>query len=475
MAWAGSHTSGIVNGRRAAYYVKEQLKVQGWTVRASGDGGAIFSTSGDIITHESTGANGMGNVSSWFVMYKTCPLTLQKREFSWQNGNTLGQIALFDSHTAAFTGGTPSATRRPSSTDEKAVKGGGTDAAPSYTLWCIADPSLQTLHVLADDASASFWTLSTRNDGTITGSAALGLDILRVSDSDPDPYAWMRSVTGTTFISPNGDRTSYIGWQGRGTASESWKVFGCGSGGYDGIAHDTRDNAWTGARQIFPLSIADSAVSDTLAVFKGHSRVWRISGHLTVSGSADHLNITLLNVPDGTLNWLTHRGRAMPWDGSATPPGQNTAVLGEYVYFDFATVYAPVAPTSTPPAPTRVRAAMAAKAPQLKKVPRIVPGDDPRLTVAIEPIRQAVNQLMDLPLNQARVLSGVDLDDAEETQIPHSLGRKPIGVIPFNIRGADADESGGRIDLIPQRDETKSVVLMAIGHGATITVDLLVF
>jgi hypothetical protein len=475
VAWSGSHTAAIPNGRRAAYYVKEQLKVQGWTVRASGDGSAAYSSSSDVITSAGNGAGGMDHTNSWFVMYKTCPLTLQKREFCWQNGSTLGQIALFDSHTNNFTGGSPSATRRPSATGEKAVKGGGTDAAPSYTAWCIADPSAQTLHVLADDASASWYTISTRDDGTIAGSCALGLDILMVSDSDPDAYAWLRQVNSARWSSPKGDRTNYIGWQGRGTASESFKVFGSGSGGYSGLGHDTRDNAWTGARQIFPISIADSATSDTLSVFKGHSRVWRTVGHLTSAGSSDDLNITLLNVPDGTRNWLSYRGRAMPWDGSAVPPGQNAAVLGEYIYFNFTTAYAPVDPTPVPPTPTRTRAALAAKAPSVKKVPRILPGQDPALTVAIEPIRLAVNQLIDMPLNQARVLSGVDLDDGVETSIPHSLNRKPLGVIPFNVRGADAAESGGRIDLIPQRDETRSVTLMAIGHGATVTVDLLVF
>lgn len=477
MAWIGSHTAGVASGgRKVAYYIKTQLKLAGWEVTASGDGAGNYSTFGDVITSSGTGANGVDNASSWFCMKKYCQLTEQWRHFSYQNSNTLGNIAVFDSHTAGFTGGSPSATRRQPATDEKSVKGGGTDASPSYTSAWASDMSPYTIHVMADEESASWISFASKNAGDNVGVGGLGLDILRVGEDDPDPYAWLSSATSARWAAPQNDRTNYKGWQGRGTANESWKVFGAGSGGYSGLGFQTRDNPWTAKWQLFPMSIADSAQSDTLAVFKGHSRVWRLCGHYAVAGATDDRNPTTLNVEGETRNWVTYRGRAFPWDGTSIT-GEHGNYDGEFVYFDLQQPYTPSDPTPTPPptARARTRAALAGKVPTVKKVPRvpIAPGGDPER--AIEPLRQTVNQLIESPALNMRVIPNVDLDDGVETEVVHGLGRKPIGVIPFNVRGADTAETGGRIDYIPSRDESRSVTLYAIGHGATVQVDLLVF
>lgn len=407
-------------------------------------------------------------------MKKYCALTLQYRYFSWQNSSTLGNIAVFDSHTAGFTGGSPSNTRRQPATDEQSVKGGGTDAAPSYVSAWPADMSPYTVHVVADMESASWMAFASRNDGTAVGVGGIGLDILRVASDDPDPYAWLSSATSARWASPKGDRTNYKGWQGRGTASEAWKVFGVGSGGYAGIGYDCADNPFNSKYQLFPMSIADGVASPGVAGarFKGHSMVWRLCGHYALSVAADDNNPSTLNV-DSSCDWMTYRGRAFPWDGT-TITGQYGNFDAEYVYFDFEQPYTPVAPTPTPPVQVRARAGLAAKAPAVNKVPRIPPGKDPALTVAIEPVRQAVNQLIDSPLSKAYILPDVTLDDGVETIVAHSLGRRPLAVIPCNVRGADTAETGGRIDKIPAKDESRTVTLYAIGHGASVTVDLLI-
>lgn len=475
MAWTGTHQAGVVSGgRKVSYYIKERLKAAGWTVYGSGDGAGNFSTTTDIITSANTGANGVDNTSSWFVMKKYCQLTEQWRHFSWQNSSTLGNIAVFDSHTAGFTGGSPSATRRMPATDERAVKGGGTDAAPSYTSAWLADMSPCTLHVIADSESASWYAFATRNDGTVVGHGGIGLDILVVGGDDPDPYVWFRSPNSGAYPDPIVERGTYIGWQGRGTARELWKQFGNTSGGYQGIGGDLRDNPFNSKWQLFPFAVADSVAMDTDSVFKGLSKVWRLCGHFATAGASDALKPTTLNV-NSSCDWMTWRGRAFPWDGTRILP--STAEHGNFDAEDISydvQEYTPAAATPTPPVQARVRAGLAAKAPVIKKVPRIVPGKDPALTVAIEPIRQAVNQIIDSPLTGARILTGITLDDAVETEVPHSLGRRPIAVIPCNIRGALSSESGGRVDYVPKANETRSVNLMAIGHGASITVDLLI-
>jgi hypothetical protein len=62
------------------------------------------------------------------------------------------------------------------------------------------------------------------------------------------------------------------------------------------------------------------------------------------------------------------------------------------------------------------------------------------------------------------------LREGQETSVPHKLGRAPVAFFYSPIRGAVA---AGRIDEVPISDQSKHIVLRAIGFGADITLKVL--
>ncbi len=113
---------------------KEGLKAAGWTVLASGDGLALFSAVGDVITVRGDGAGGV-NVLAWVRLgahagnpFEIC--------VQMGNGSVPGNALRIGARTkvsasAGFTGGAPSPSRVPSAADEFVYRGAGSDAAPT--------------------------------------------------------------------------------------------------------------------------------------------------------------------------------------------------------------------------------------------------------------------------------------------------------------------------------------------------------
>src|SRR3990172_4710338 len=131
MGYAWNHSS-PATGAVAMYDLKELLKAQGWSVVMSGDGLAVYSAVGDVITGGGVGANGMANTRAWFRI--TDPAGV--KELTIQRGTLNYTYRIKFSYAAKFTGGAPDPDQTPSATDEVIVEGGGTDAAPSYgSVW----------------------------------------------------------------------------------------------------------------------------------------------------------------------------------------------------------------------------------------------------------------------------------------------------------------------------------------------------
>lgn len=83
----------------------------------------------------------------------------------------------------------------------------------------------------------------------------------------------------------------------------------------------------------------------------------------------------------------------------------------------------------------------------------------------------AIAEIQRLRIVGARVIENVELADATETLIPHTLGRR-CAVFFSPVRGASTT---GRIDELREGvDRTKYLKLKATGYGATVTVDLVV-
>lgn len=88
----------------------------------------------------------------------------------------------------------------------------------------------------------------------------------------------------------------------------------------------------------------------------------------------------------------------------------------------------------------------------------------------------AIREIQDLPAASVRIVRGVVLPNGVETEVVHGLGRLPKAVCPGAPMGA---ATPGLIALFGSVhgsgapiDRTKVVVLVAVGYGATITVDV---
>lgn len=105
--------------------------VYNWRIVSSGSGsGGVYAQSGDVITSQSV----LANAGAWWVAEGHGVAdggTTYRRQVCWQTDG-VGGLRAKVSPRGGFTGGSPSATRTPSATDERQWIGGGTDASPTY-------------------------------------------------------------------------------------------------------------------------------------------------------------------------------------------------------------------------------------------------------------------------------------------------------------------------------------------------------
>lgn len=199
---------------------------ENWSVRSSGSGVAgVYAQSGDTISSAAV----LATNGAWWVMKGHGYIdgtTTYRQELCWQTDGT-GGVRLKRSARAGFTGGSPSASRVPSATDERVVWGGGTDASPTYTaLWPASGSWFQARY---DEATDSIWAFAYPVGG---GAATAFFAILccqQQRDSvgllvDPDPFAIvMGTGTSCTLESRLASETyGPLATLAYGTASELW-------------------------------------------------------------------------------------------------------------------------------------------------------------------------------------------------------------------------------------------------------------
>jgi len=115
---------------QALSLLAEMLVSAGWTYQASGDGLAGYSSTGKVFTNTVSGAAlSWSNPKAWARIRGPAG-----REFILQHNNDATARIKYAA-VGGFTGGAPSATVTPSSTEERVLRGGGTDAAPTFSAW----------------------------------------------------------------------------------------------------------------------------------------------------------------------------------------------------------------------------------------------------------------------------------------------------------------------------------------------------
>lgn len=141
-------------GAQAIFEWKELLK-SSWgssIIRSSGTGtSGTFNSTGDDITNGGTGTGGMARNNAWFRLRMPT-----NEEFIFQRGTNNVSWRIKHSR-AGFTGGSPSATQVPSSTDEVILFGSGSDASPTFATFFSATDATYRFKAVVDNASPYLW------------------------------------------------------------------------------------------------------------------------------------------------------------------------------------------------------------------------------------------------------------------------------------------------------------------------------
>jgi hypothetical protein len=164
----------------------EMLVSAGWTYKASGDGLAGYSSTGKIFTNTGSGALGWNNAKAWARVQNPAGT----KEWLFQH-DAAASVRFRYSPAAKFTGGTPSATVTPSATDAVTLRGGGTDAAPTYGTHftsAVTTASAVFQGLARGSAPYGFW-IAGQVSPSGAKQACLIYDPVTGAPEDPDPYA----------------------------------------------------------------------------------------------------------------------------------------------------------------------------------------------------------------------------------------------------------------------------------------------
>lgn len=182
---------------QAMSLLAEMLVAAGWSYKASGDGLAGYNATGKVFTGTSSGALGWNNNRAWARLQGPAAT----REIVIQH-NAAGGLRLKYSASAKFIGGTPSATVTPSATDERVLRGAGTDATPTLSaFWSTSTPSglVKYQGAAMGTAPYGFWMASALAPA---GALQTGLMMDPVSGvpEDPDPVVWHVATLNAFYI-----------------------------------------------------------------------------------------------------------------------------------------------------------------------------------------------------------------------------------------------------------------------------------
>lgn len=251
----GTPNSGVIlspaTGSIAMFQIKEMLKNSvGFTHQRSSDG-TTMSTGADQITSGASGANGFGNTSAYWIGRDP-----DGHEVAIQRGTTDVLYKSKISHSAHFTGGSPSATVMPSATDEQVRTGGGTDASPTFAT-AFGTNNTYHLHCGGDDASPYTWWYYCTATAAGNAHQAHGW-FLNMQDgtfdyTDAAPYFF--EFASTTAPSASNVNGTAIGgtWYKKGLAGEAW-VTSNSAGNWAGFLFGS-------AQPIVPASTATQQLS----------------------------------------------------------------------------------------------------------------------------------------------------------------------------------------------------------------------
>lgn len=323
---------------RLLYALKELIKSGGGVVLGSGDGGSIFSTSADVITHNGSGANGFSNNGAWWQGRLPGGLYVSLQR-STSSGNN---CAILISDGAPFTGGSPSATRRMPSVDELTSNvGGGTDASPTFTAWFTSNANFR-YHIGVETVTSKNLLKVLEYDTTGSQPVSSGLvieDGLATLEGDPSSLAIISAANPWTLAAWD---VSQKAWFRKGLAGAGWvQAFPLflrgGTGPDDHLPQVLPVNPFNGLSGIYPMPIGRRASYTDPDHFKGiYETVFWLGNDLGTDNRPFTLNVAGVSRSHIAIGNFVHK-----WDGS-TPAGEAGNVDAEILGL--------VAPTPEPAA-----------------------------------------------------------------------------------------------------------------------------
>jgi hypothetical protein len=306
MAYAFHHST-PATGAEAYYNFKELLVAQGWTVLSSGDSLTYFPAS-DGITHGGAGAGGLANTKAWFRIQDPAAA----KEFTFQRGTTNVIYRIKFSPSGGFVGGAPSATVTPLAVIEAIVKGGGTDAAPTYAAVLGADGGVYRFNCAADNAAPyAFWATSFPTGGGVVNGALI---FEGLSDTAPGEVEDTAILAGTSLSKSTiaGESISFFAFYPTAGVPATWQsysglVYYTLAGPAEVIPSSIVVNPITGKDEIFPiLLMRRSAIANP--GYKGRLAMTKWAGPVRVTG--DTLSAA------GARDYIVQSDVILPWDGS---------------------------------------------------------------------------------------------------------------------------------------------------------------
>lgn len=200
----------LTTNSQVFFRLKEQLKLVGWEVYASSNGSSF-----DLTTDIIASAADLG-INSWYCI-KSPPVKGISKHLCIQIGASLNFCRIKVSWTG-FRNGSPSATVVPSAIDDKIIYGTGTDASPTFWVYCFATATSLNCNTIVGDADDDYFVclFLTAASG---GAANFIFFIDRIKDAhekDIDPYYYYvygNSTLPTTQL----NNTTGCAWENSGT------------------------------------------------------------------------------------------------------------------------------------------------------------------------------------------------------------------------------------------------------------------
>lgn len=316
--------------------VVDLLESAGWVVESSGDGLSSYSSSGKVFTNTTAGAaNSYQNVNAWFVIRAPGAVGGNTRRHCVQilSLSNVGNVRAKYTANAAFSGGSPSATRVPSAVGEFVLRGGGTDAAPTgERLWSDQTAGTSVLVGVADAAAPYGFMFGHRRLGSTTDLEEMrfGMDpvvaydgVPRTTDTDPvvlhagsSSGAWLQSGLNSLTKSVSTTEPVY-GLRPDGTTMGAYAVTTWQTASNTANIPDESQSAgtaftldgWSSKANLFPVLYASEAGG-----IKGVSTMLHTHDQEVTSAVADRQ--VLFSADGETKAYMKMLAFVIAWNGS---------------------------------------------------------------------------------------------------------------------------------------------------------------